>query len=94
MPGKVVDYLRTAELGPVERAVLDQGMAVRRGQGYTLRIKAEPAIHHQLLDLCRALDGTAAPRPSARPVTSTRSGSNCMPPLRNSEVSHAPLHDR
>jgi transposase-like protein len=36
-PGKVVGFLCTAEL---ERAALDQGMTVRRGQGYTLRISA------------------------------------------------------
>ncbi|MEU6229092.1 hypothetical protein [Streptomyces sp. NPDC047042] len=37
MPGKVADFLRAADLAPVERAVLDQGVTVRRGQGYTLR---------------------------------------------------------
>ncbi|MER5430566.1 resolvase [Streptomyces sp. NPDC002588] len=60
MPGKVADFLRTAELAPVERAALDQGVTVRRGQGYTLRITAAPAIHHRLLGLCPALDGAAA----------------------------------
>ncbi|WP_251829237.1 hypothetical protein [Streptomyces sp. ATCC 21386] len=35
MPGKVADFLRTAELEPAERAALDQGVTVRRGQGYT-----------------------------------------------------------
>ncbi|MFE2473431.1 recombinase family protein [Streptomyces mirabilis] len=60
MPGKVADFLRAAELEPVERAVLDQGMTVRRGQGYTLRVTAVPAIHRRLLDLCQPLDGTAA----------------------------------
>jgi DNA invertase Pin-like site-specific DNA recombinase len=34
MPGKVADFLRAADLAPVERAVLDQGVTVRRGQGY------------------------------------------------------------
>lgn len=57
MPGKVVDFLRTADLGPAERATLDQGVAVRRGQGYTLRVTAVPAIHRRLLDLCQPLDG-------------------------------------
>ncbi|MEV0301104.1 recombinase family protein [Streptomyces prasinus] len=60
MPGKVADFLRTTELEPAERAALDQGVTVRRGQGYTLRIKAVPAIHRRLLDLCRALNGTSA----------------------------------
>ncbi|MEV4166653.1 hypothetical protein [Nonomuraea dietziae] len=40
MPGKVADFLRTAELEPPERAVLDQGTTVRRGQGYALRVSA------------------------------------------------------
>ncbi|WP_329164209.1 recombinase family protein [Streptomyces sp. NBC_01387] len=59
MPGKVADFLRAAELEPAERATLDQGVTVRRGQGYTLRIKAVPAIHRRLLGLCQAPDGTA-----------------------------------
>ncbi|MFD4577874.1 hypothetical protein ACFWNK_36950 [Streptomyces sp. NPDC058417] len=60
MPGKVADFLRAADLGPAERAVLDQGVTVRRGQGYTLRISAIPAVHRQLLDRCQPLDGTTA----------------------------------
>ncbi|MFD9456689.1 recombinase family protein [Streptomyces sp. NPDC059985] len=60
MPGKVADFLRAAELAPAERAALDQGVTVRRGQGYTLRVTAVPAIHRTLLDLCQPLDGTAA----------------------------------
>ncbi|MGW8333496.1 recombinase family protein [Streptomyces sp. NPDC055897] len=57
MPGKVADYLRTTELEPAERAALDQGVAVRRGQGYTLRVSAVPAVHRQLLARCQPLDG-------------------------------------
>ncbi|GGQ13845.1 recombinase family protein [Streptosporangium pseudovulgare] len=58
MPGKVADFLRTADLGPAERATLDQGVPVRRGQGYTLRVTAVPAIHRRLLGLCQSLGGT------------------------------------
>ncbi|MFD9100305.1 recombinase family protein [Streptomyces virginiae] len=57
MPGKVADYLRTTELEPVERVALDRGTTVRRGQGYTLRVTAVPAVHHQLLARCQPLDG-------------------------------------
>jgi hypothetical protein len=39
-----------------ERAALDQGMTVRRGQGYTLRVSAVPAVH-RLLNRCQPLDG-------------------------------------
>ncbi|MEU1408399.1 recombinase family protein [Streptomyces sp. NPDC005728] len=60
MPGKVADFLRTAELDGVERAALDHGQAVRRGTGYTLRVTAEPAVHRQLLDRCQVLDGVGA----------------------------------
>jgi hypothetical protein len=60
MPGKVADFLRAAELEPVERVTLDQGVTVRRGQGYTLRVTAVPAVHRQLLDRCQPLDGTTA----------------------------------
>jgi hypothetical protein len=38
-------------------AALDQGVAVRRGQGYTLRVTAVPAVHRRLLALCQPLDG-------------------------------------
>ncbi|MFD4693267.1 resolvase [Streptomyces sp. NPDC058463] len=62
MPGKVADFLSTANLEPSERATPDQGVTVRRGQGYTLRVTAVPAIHRRLLDLCQPLDGTRAPR--------------------------------
>ncbi|WP_232249685.1 hypothetical protein [Streptomyces sp. HB-N217] len=57
MPGKVADYLRTTELEPAERAALDQGVTVRRGQGYTLRVSAVPAVHRVLLARCQPLDG-------------------------------------
>ncbi|MCX4851824.1 recombinase family protein [Streptomyces sp. NBC_00893] len=60
MPGKVADFLRAAELDPAERDALDHGVPVRRGQGYTLRVTAVPAVHSQLLDRCQPLDGTAA----------------------------------
>ncbi|MDD9375107.1 hypothetical protein M8Z33_00135 [Streptomyces sp. ZAF1911] len=57
MPGKVADFLRTTDLDAVERAALDHGVVVRRGQGYTLRVTAAPAVHHRLLALCQPLDG-------------------------------------
>ncbi|MFC8536759.1 hypothetical protein ACFUJY_22910 [Streptomyces sp. NPDC057249] len=60
MPGKVADFLRAADLEPAERAALGQGMIVRRGQGYTLRVSAIPAVHRQLLDRCQPLDNAAA----------------------------------
>ncbi|WP_406457874.1 recombinase family protein [Streptomyces sp. NBC_00876] len=60
MPGKIADFLRATDLEPAERATLDQGVTVRRGQGYTLRITAAPAVHRQLLARCQPLDGTAA----------------------------------
>ncbi|WP_249926159.1 recombinase family protein [Streptomyces aureocirculatus] len=60
MPGKVADFLRTADLEPAERAALDQGVPVRRGQGYTLRVTAARSVHRQLLDRCQPFDGTTA----------------------------------
>ncbi|WP_406358667.1 recombinase family protein [Streptomyces sp. NBC_01635] len=57
MPGKVADFLRAGDLEPAERAALDQGVTVRRGQGYTLRVSAVPAVHRQLLARCQPLDG-------------------------------------
>ncbi|MFB8405753.1 resolvase [Streptomyces sp. NPDC055912] len=35
MPGKVADFLCSGGLDSVERAALNQGVTVRRGQGYT-----------------------------------------------------------
>ncbi|MET7913144.1 hypothetical protein ABZS98_33810 [Streptomyces avermitilis] len=71
MPGKVADFLRAADLQPAERATLDQGVTVRRGQGYTLRVTAVPTT---------AGSSTAAQEPrgfrhSARPAASTRTAS-------------------
>lgn len=60
MPGKVADFLRAAELDDDERAALDQGVTVRRGQGYTLRVSATPAVHRQLLAHCQPLQDAAA----------------------------------
>jgi DNA invertase Pin-like site-specific DNA recombinase len=57
MPGKVADFLRNTELDPAERDALDQGATVRRGQGYTLRVSAVPAVHIGLLARCHPLDG-------------------------------------
>ena len=49
----MADFLRAAE-----RAAPDRGATVRRGQGYTLRVSAVPAIHCRLLARCHPLDGT------------------------------------
>jgi hypothetical protein len=42
MPVTVADFLRAADLDDAEQAALDHGQAIRRGQGYTLRINASP----------------------------------------------------
>lgn len=78
MPGKVADFLRTAELDDAERTALDHGVTVRRGQGYTLRVSATPAVHRRLLEHCQPLDGTHGTRPPwhiARPAANTRTAS-------------------
>ncbi|MFI6597397.1 hypothetical protein ACIBHX_14165 [Nonomuraea sp. NPDC050536] len=62
MPGKVADFLRAAELEPAERAALDHGVTVRRGQSYTLRVSAIPSEHRGLLARCQSLDGPRAPQ--------------------------------
>ncbi|MEV3993940.1 hypothetical protein AB0J57_34185 [Streptomyces sp. NPDC049837] len=55
------------------RAALNQGVTVRRGQGYTLRITAAPAVHRQLLARCQPLDAAqGAPWIPAQPTASTR----------------------
>lgn len=66
MPGKVPDFLRAADLQPAERATLDQGATVRRGQGYTLRVTAVPAIHRRLLDGSLGTSAVPAQRKARR----------------------------
>ncbi|MFE2749675.1 hypothetical protein ACFXKX_36080 [Streptomyces scopuliridis] len=60
MPGKVADFLRAADLEPAERVALDQGVIVRRGQGYTLPLTAILAVRRGLLARCQPLDGGQA----------------------------------
>jgi transposase-like protein len=73
MPGKVADFLCAAEPEPAERAALDQGVTVRRGQGYTLRVPAVPSVHRQLLCRCQPLDAPltasapSSPRSRSKP---------------------------
>ncbi|MET8748258.1 hypothetical protein [Streptomyces sp. NPDC004728] len=38
-------------------AALDQGVTVRRGQRYTLRVSTTLAVHRQFLARCQPLDG-------------------------------------
>ncbi|MFB4304415.1 recombinase family protein [Actinomadura sp. NTSP31] len=66
VPGKVADFLRTLDLEAAEQIALDNGQVVRRGQGYTLRVTATPAVHRQLLDHCQTLDATPAQRKAHR----------------------------
>ncbi|GII94226.1 hypothetical protein [Sinosporangium siamense] len=66
MPGKIADFLRTTELEPAERAALDQGVTVRRGQGYTLRVTAASAVHRRLR--------RTPPAPRPLPVARRRPG--------------------
>lgn len=68
MPGKVADFLPTTELEPAERIALDQGATVRRGQSYTLRVTAVPAVHRKLLARCQPLDGTLGVRRGSGPA--------------------------
>ncbi|WP_107481082.1 hypothetical protein [Streptomyces sp. IMTB 2501] len=42
MPGKVADLLRTTELEPTERAALDQGVTVQRGQRAAFNDRSAP----------------------------------------------------
>ncbi|MFG2618808.1 resolvase [Streptomyces sp. NPDC048507] len=55
MPGRVADFLFAARLDPPEQAALDQGMPVRRGRDYTLRVTAVPTVHRRLLARCQPL---------------------------------------
>ena len=68
MPGKVADFLRAAELEPAERTTLDQGVTVRRGQGYT------PARHR--------CPRRAPPAPCPLPAARRRPGDPAVPAQR------------
>ncbi|MFD4190806.1 recombinase family protein [Amycolatopsis thermoflava] len=61
MPGKVAHYLREhSGLGEAERQALEQGRAVRRGQGYSLHVAAAPEVHQELLKAAAAMIGEGA----------------------------------
>lgn len=60
MLGKVVAFLHPAEPEPAERAALEPGTTVRRGQGYTLRVSTKPEVHRQFLNRCQPLDNATA----------------------------------
>ncbi|MFF9042293.1 recombinase family protein [Streptomyces sp. NPDC014892] len=90
MPGKVADFLRAAELEPAERAALDEGQAVRRGTGYTLRVSAVPAVHRQLLDRCQPLDGGQGVQAVPAQRKARREYENRVNALVSSQASAAP----
>ncbi|MGI5347472.1 hypothetical protein ACQEU8_04685 [Streptomyces sp. CA-250714] len=56
------DGLRAARANGSTGGRVDQGVAVRRGQGFTLRVSAVPAVQRGLLARCRPLDGTQGSR--------------------------------
>ncbi|GAB2802798.1 hypothetical protein GCM10027073_38900 [Streptomyces chlorus] len=60
MPGKVADFLRTAELEPAERAGLDHGVTVRRGQGVPV-VPAQRKARREYENRVNALTSTAGP---------------------------------
>ncbi|MEV6037964.1 hypothetical protein AB0L65_42915 [Nonomuraea sp. NPDC052116] len=72
MPGKVADFLRASGLESAERAALDQGVTVRRGQGYSLRITAVPG---SIANRSTAARVSPPSVPSAKPGASTRTAS-------------------
>ncbi|MFD3721890.1 hypothetical protein [Streptomyces sp. NPDC058674] len=74
MPTKVADFLRTAEPAAAERAALDLGVTVRRGQGYTLRATAIPAIHRRPWTSAGPSTPLRRFRPGARPVAECANG--------------------
>ncbi|MET8180191.1 hypothetical protein [Streptomyces sp. NPDC005336] len=78
MPGKVADFLRAADLEPAERAALDQGVTVRRGQGYTRASAPSPPCTASSSPAASRSTAAKASRPSrrsARPAASTRTAS-------------------
>ncbi|MFD4196678.1 recombinase family protein [Amycolatopsis thermoflava] len=61
IPGKVARYLQEhVGLGEAERQALQQGRAVRRGQGYSLHVTAPVDVHQELLNAAVALSGDGA----------------------------------
>ncbi|MGK3107321.1 recombinase family protein [Streptomyces sp. WAC05858] len=68
MPGKVADFLRTAELGPAERAVLDQGVP------RTARPGPRPARQHH--------PGRPPPTPRPLPAPRRPPGTSAVPARR------------
>jgi DNA invertase Pin-like site-specific DNA recombinase len=56
VPGLLAEHLRTAEDSKI-RVALDGGRAIRRGQGYSVRVTAPFTVHDAVLEACAALTG-------------------------------------
>ena len=82
MPGKIARHLRDhADLGDAERQALQQGRAVRRGQGYSLHVTATQQTHHALLRAAVALnaEGTSSAHRKAYRIYLDRLNNAAMP---------------
>jgi DNA invertase Pin-like site-specific DNA recombinase len=64
VPGLLADHLRSTGDEGIRRAVIS-GRIIRRGQGYSVRLTALPAVHRALLEHCAPLAGAEA-TPAAR----------------------------
>jgi hypothetical protein len=74
MPGKVANFLRTADLQPAEHATLDQGVTVRRGQDYTLRgIQCGALLPCDKIEAAALMGGSKPSRTSTRRIASVQS---------------------
>jgi|GEM_PF-3276858 len=65
VPGLLADHLQTVEANVDVRQALAAGRTIRRGQGYTVRVTAPPAVHRAVLEYCAPLAGADA-TPAAR----------------------------
>ncbi|SNT35784.1 hypothetical protein SAMN05216276_103671 [Streptosporangium subroseum] len=78
MPGKVADFLRASDLEPAERAALDQGVTVRRGQGTACASRpcqGSTASYSPAANRSTAARVSLPSLPSAKPGASTRTAS-------------------
>lgn len=62
IPGKIAHHLHDrSDLDQAQRDALQHGRTVRRGQGYSLHVTAQPHVHQALLSAAATLNNDGAP---------------------------------
>ncbi|MFE9291997.1 hypothetical protein [Streptomyces olivaceus] len=60
MPGLLAEHLKATDVAEIREA-LRGGRTIRRGQGYSVRVTAPPALYQAVLKQCAALADDGSP---------------------------------